>query len=182
MKNIIEKIKENNIRIIAIDGRCASGKTTIGNELAKFLNAEVIHMDDFFLSNKQKTKERLTEVGGNIDYDRFLNEVLSKLIINEPFSYQVFDCSSQTFNKIVEIQNNGYIIIEGTYSQHPKFITFYDFQIFVTVNEKEQLERLKIRNPRLLNRFTQEWIPMEEEYFQTFKIKNNADYLIDTSI
>ena len=87
MKNIIEKIKENNIRIIAIDGRCASGKTTIGNELAKFLNAEVIHMDDFFLTPEMRTKERLNEVGGNVDRERFEKEVLIPLSKNEIINY-----------------------------------------------------------------------------------------------
>ena len=78
MKKLMEIIQNNNIRIIAIDGRCASGKTTFTQKLANYLNAEVIHMDDFFLRNELKTKERLSEVGGNIDYERFTSEVLEK--------------------------------------------------------------------------------------------------------
>ena len=74
----MEIIQNNNIRIIAIDGRCASGKTTFTQKLADYLNAEVIHMDDFFLRNELKTKERLSEVGGNIDYERFTSDVLDE--------------------------------------------------------------------------------------------------------
>ena len=182
MEKLIENFKKNNIRIIAIDGRCASGKTTISKQLAMLLNAEIIHLDDFFLSQEQKTKERLAEVGGNIDYDRFLNDVLLNLKSNKPFKYQVFDCNKQSLTNYVNINNNGYIIIEGSYAHHPKFSNYYDYKIFLNVNEEVQIERLKIRNPRLLNRFIDEWIPLEEKYFQTFEIRKHADYLIDTSI
>ena len=45
----IEKIHETTIPLlIAIDGRCGSGKTTLGEALAKRLHASLIHMDDFY--------------------------------------------------------------------------------------------------------------------------------------
>ena len=34
--------------ILAIDGRCASGKSTLGQELAEKWNASLFHMDDFY--------------------------------------------------------------------------------------------------------------------------------------
>ena len=51
----------------------------------------------------------------------------------------------------------------------------------MTVNETKQIIRLEKRNPKLLNRFINEWIPLEEKYFQTLNVKEQADYLIDTS-
>lgn len=181
MKKLIEIIQNNNIRVIAIDGRCASGKTTFTQKLANYLNAEVIHMDDFFLRNELKTKERLSEVGGNIDYERFTFDVLEKLITNKEFSFQRFDCSSQSLKEEIYIKNNSYIIIEGTYAHHPMFLKYYDFKIFMTVNPLVQINRLTNRNPKLLDRFINEWIPLEEQYFNTLDIKNNANYVIDTS-
>ena len=35
--------------ILAIDGRCASGKTTLAGELQKRQACNVIHLDDFYL-------------------------------------------------------------------------------------------------------------------------------------
>ena len=35
--------------IVAVDGRCAAGKTTFANEVAKITGSAVVHMDDFFL-------------------------------------------------------------------------------------------------------------------------------------
>lgn len=48
-------------------------------------------MDDFFLRIEQRTPERMTEVGGNVDYERFLETVLfpvsaKKSVIYQPFS------------------------------------------------------------------------------------------------
>ena len=181
MEQLVKTIKNNNIRIIAIDGRCASGKTTYAQKLSEILNAEIIHMDDFFLSNELKTKERLNEVGGNIDYVRFITDVLEKLKIENCFAYQRFDCTNQRLSNIITINNNSYIIIEGTYALHPKFINYYDYKIFMTVNHNIQIERLEVRNPRLIDRFINEWIPLEEKYFDALMIKNQADYIIDTS-
>ena len=44
--------------IVALDGRCASGKTTLAAELAKRYGWSVVHMDHFFLRPEQRTLER----------------------------------------------------------------------------------------------------------------------------
>ena len=83
MKQIIEELRTRIEReaqdkdsfIVAIDGRCASGKTTVATALAGLLNANLIHMDDFFLRKEQRTPERLATPGENIDHERFLEEV-----------------------------------------------------------------------------------------------------------
>ena len=69
------------MRIIAIDGRCAAGKTTLAARLAKELGGDVIHMDDFFLRVEQRTPERMKEVGGNVDYERFEKTVLEQIAV-----------------------------------------------------------------------------------------------------
>ena len=86
MKQIINRIdellnKQEQI-IITIDGCAASGKSTLAKELQPVYNAEVIHMDDFFLPFDLRTKERLDEPGGNIHYERFSDA----LVVNVLFS------------------------------------------------------------------------------------------------
>ena len=66
--------------VIAIDGRAASGKSTLAEQLSTLLEADVIHMDDFFLQPYQRTPERLAEIGGNVDYERFAKEGYSVFI------------------------------------------------------------------------------------------------------
>lgn len=71
--------------IIAIDGQCTSGKTTLAAALADCYDCNVFHMDEFFLRPEQRTPERFAELGGNVDYERFLEEVLIPLSAGEPF-------------------------------------------------------------------------------------------------
>ena len=80
METIKERIDEllakKNMVIVAIDGKCTSGKTTLASKLAEIYDCNVFHMDDFFLRPEQRIPERLAEVGGNVDYERFQEEVI----------------------------------------------------------------------------------------------------------
>ncbi|MBQ8411006.1 MAG: hypothetical protein IJX15_04645 [Ruminiclostridium sp.] len=87
MRNNIEKLtgyiekllSEKERVIVAIDGNCGSGKTTIARAVSEHFSCPVIRTDDFFLRPEQRTEERLSEVGGNIDYERFKEEVTASL-------------------------------------------------------------------------------------------------------
>ena len=81
------RVLPTGMRIIAIDGRCAAGKTTLAARLAKELGGDVIHMDDFFLPPALRTQERRSEPGGNVHYERFLTEVIPKLASGQASCY-----------------------------------------------------------------------------------------------
>ena len=48
--------------LLAIDGRCAAGKTTLTTELAEQWDCNVIHMDDFYLPFRDRTPERMEKL------------------------------------------------------------------------------------------------------------------------
>ncbi len=176
---INELISQEDQIIIAIEGGCTSGKTTLASKLSEIYDANVIHMDDFFLPFEMRTEERMKEIGGNIDYDRFNAEVAEKIIKNETFSYSVFDCSSGKINKTVTIEPKRLNIVEGVYSMHPLFDKIYTLKVFLMINKDEQITRLKARNPEKFQRFINEWIPKENEYFSHFRIKEKCDLVLD---
>ena len=168
------------IRIIAIDGRCAAGKTTLAAELAEQLGGDVIHMDDFFLPPKLRTPERRSEPGGNVHYERFLTEVIPKLASGEAFSYQRFDCSRMAPGDRIPVQNNGFVFVEGAYSCHPVLGNYMDRKVFLDIDRVNQTERIRGRNGGYrLQDFLQLWIPLEEAYFLAFSVEENADYIIN---
>ena len=101
--------------LIAIDGRCAAGKTTLADRLQKECGCNVIHMDHFFLRPEQRTVERQNEPGGNVDYERFLKEVMFPLRKRQPFSYRIFDCKKMDFGLDVLIKPNAVTVVEGSY-------------------------------------------------------------------
>ena len=43
--------------IVAIDGRCGSGKTTLGEYLEQVFDCNLFRMDDFFLRMEQRTRK-----------------------------------------------------------------------------------------------------------------------------
>lgn len=177
---ILEKITTTKSHgIIAIDGRAGAGKTTLATKLTHFLQAELIHMDDFFLPMNLRTKERLQSAGGNIHYERFLEQVLPYLTTHIPFAYPCFDCSTMNYNKEKQIQNTGWCIVEGSYSHHPSFQRYADITIFVDIEKELQKKRILQRNgEKMAELFETKWIPMEETYFHEFQIKEKSDFII----
>ena len=168
--------------IVALDGFCTSGKTTLAAKLSEIYDCCVIHVDDFFLRPEQRTPERLAESGGNVDYERFHQEVLIPLQEDRPFSYRPYDCSAQALSRPVTAERKKLTIIEGTYSHHPYFGNYADLKVFLTVSPEDQHQRILRRPAFLHQRFFEQWIPMENRYFQHFSIPEKADMVIDPSI
>lgn len=175
---ISEMINQREHTIIAIDGRCASGKTTLADRLSKFFCCNCVHIDDFFLQPHQRTPDRFSLPGENIDHERFRDEVLLPLKCGLPFSYRRYDCRTQSLGSPVHIDPGRLTIIEGVYSCHPELRSFYDLTIFMRISPELQRERIIKRSPDLAERFFSTWIPLEEAYFTAFDIENSADQII----
>lgn len=168
------------VKVVAIDGRCASGKTTLACQLEQVTGAGVVHMDDFFLPPKMRTEERMREAGGNVHYERFAGEVLPFVADARSFRYRRFDCSRMELGAEREVPAGMLRIVEGAYSCHPAFGKYMDLRVFCSVEPKEQLRRIKERDGcEMLERFRNQWIPMEEKYFKHFKIQENAELVCE---
>ena len=175
----IEKLLEKKERVsIAIDGGAASGKTTLANILAKRYDAEIIRMDDFFLRPEQRTPERFAEAGGNLDRERFLEEVIPHINKKEAFSYRIFDCSHMRLFGTAEISACRLVIAEGSYSHHPTFANAFDLRVFLRVDEDERKRRIIARNGARSTMFFNRWIPLENQYFEAFGTEEKADLVI----
>ena len=164
--------------LLAIDGDCASGKSTLAERLRKRHDCNVISMDHFFLRPEQRTTERLAEPGGNVDYERFFAEVLTPLKRGESFTYKPFNCQTGDFSAPITVKPRKLSIVEGAYSLHPSLADAYHIRVFLTVDPAEQLKRIAARNgPEMLARFRDEWIPMEKRYFAHFDIADQCDFV-----
>ena len=137
----LDKRLENGRVIISIEGGSASGKTTLSQILDEKYDCTVFHMDDFFLQPYQRTKERFNEIGGNIDWERFLDEVLIPLRNYSKICYRKFDCSTMSLGGKIEVNPNKLIVVEGVYSLHPKLEEFYDLSIFLDISPEDAFIR-----------------------------------------
>lgn len=186
MENVIQTIRQRIDAllavqaqvVVAIDGSCASGKSTLGTALAEGYTCNFFRMDDFFLRPEQRTRQRLAEPGGNIDYERFRQEILEPLKTGLPFSYRPYNCSTGCLMAPVAVQPRPLAIIEGSYSHHPCFGSPYDLTVFLTVDPEIRIQRIAKRPAFLYKRFLEEWIPMEQAYFEAFSIPEKADLVL----
>lgn len=168
--------------LAALDGPCASGKTTLAMKLEERLGCTVFHMDDFFLRPEQRTQERLNEPGGNVDYERFRQQVLDPLTGwrkggQKPdfLTFSRYNCGLGRLETAEKLPVSRLCLIEGAYSQHPFFGDCYDLRLYLETDEQTQRERILARNgSEQLRRFETMWIPMEKRYFETFQIREKS--------
>lgn len=164
--------------VVAIDGPCTAGKTTLASKLQAHYGCTVIHMDEFFLRPEQRTPERLSAPGGNVDYERFREEVLLPLSAGEAFSYRPFSCAHMTLAEPVSVPYGRLTVVEGTYSTHPYFQNPYDLTIFLTVDPQTQQQRIGQREAWKQEMFRNVWIPMEQAYFHHFDIQSSCNLVL----
>ena len=161
--------------LLAVDGRCAAGKSTLARELAQRSGCTVIPMDHFFLRPEQRTEARFAEPGGNVDRERFLADVLRPLRAGEPFSYRPFDCRTLSLAAPVPVAPAKLCVVEGSYSCHPALRDAYDLTVFLDVSPDEQLRRIRVRNGEEgAQRFAARWIPLEERYFTELDVRTHC--------
>ncbi len=177
---INKSISDNRKICMAIDGRAASGKTTMAKYLSQIFEADVIHMDDFFLPKERKTPERLRIPGGNIDSERFFSEVYEHLH-DDCIVYNVFDCGLQKLSQRISLKRKSLLIVEGVYSLLPIFRDKYDIKIFADTNSLSQKERiLRKGGTTLYERYVSEWLPLEEIYFRVLNPSSICDIKLCT--
>lgn len=172
---LLERMNLRKFFVLAIDGRCAAGKTTLAEELKKVCECNVVHMDDFYLPMEKRTSVIMEQPGGNIDFQRLSDEILIPLTEGKQAVYRPYDCHNNKYLASKKIDSDLITIIEGSYSCHPKLREFYKLCIFMDISKELQIERLKARNPMKLDDFKNIWIPREERYFDICKIRENCD-------
>ena len=186
MKSAIDRVErllaEGRCAFVAIDGPCASGKTVFAASLHERFGGNVLHMDDFFLRPEQRTPERFAEPGGNVDRERFEAEVLKPLAAGKAVRYRPWDCHTGDFATSRSVEPAALTVVEGSYSMHPALRGYYDLTMCLIVDPSERLRRLEARNPRMLQRFIDEWIPLENRYFESTNTQGSADLLVDTAL
>lgn len=168
---------------IAIDGRCASGKTTFAEILSEKSGWPVVHLDDFFLRKEQRSPERYGTPGENIDWERLLEEVITPLEQQKDAVFRRFDCSVMELGETITVPCAPVIVFEGSYALNPHLRDHFHLKVFMDVAGEEQLKRILARsNEAKLERFRNEWIPLEEKYFTGMNIRDAADIYINTSM
>ena len=178
---ITELLKTGKPVLVAVDGRCGSGKTSVSAMLQKLFGCNVFHMDDFYRPFEQRAENWQQIPAGNMDLERFKEEILLPAREGKEVLYRKYDCQHGVLHAAEVFAPTPLTVIDGSYSHHPTLAAQYDLKIFLTCSKAEQERRLRIREGDYYEiGFVPMWIPMEERYHAAFDIVENTDMLIDT--
>ena len=166
--------------VLALDGRCGSGKTTLANTLARQFPASItLHTDDFYLPPAQRIRGWEKTPCANMDLTRLREEVLVPAQAGAAVRSRAYACRKGAYLPEQCVPPALLYILEGSYSHHPILAGFYDLKVFVTCSKEEQARRLQAREGERYENFVLRWIPLEEAYFAQCRIEALADLLWD---
>lgn len=167
--------------LMAIDGPCGGGKSSLAALLAELFPCRVLHMDDYYLPLEQRAPGWEETPCGNMDLERFLKEALLPATRGEPIACRPYNCRKGQLSEAELLPAAPLTVVEGSYSQHPLLTLHYDFKVFLYCRPEEQLARLERRESARLEAYRQRWIPLEKAYYQTFRIVSRCDLCFDNT-
>lgn len=156
--------------MVGIDGCGASGKTTLGGQLAGALGAHVIHTDDF------------ASWDNALDWqDRFLAQVIDPLSANKPARYQRYDWTLRQLAEWHDVPIGGTVLIEGVSATRTAFRPVLCYSIYVDAPRALRLQRGLARDGEDALPQWQTWMAQEDSYLVKDAPRAYADICIDGS-
>ena len=172
-------LTEKSPLLLAIDGPCCAGKSTLAQRLRGRFDCTVFHMDDFFLPPSIATAQRLAIPGGNVHWERVRDSILLPLTNGQRrITFRPYSCHSMTLSDPVTQSVTPLVVLEGSYSMHPQLRSYYDLTCFLTVSDAVQLQRLQQRDPDAVPTFQKRWIPLENRYFAACQVQQACDLVL----
>lgn len=179
IKRIAELVGNGKPVLIAIDGRCGSGKSTMGQWMQEHFDCNLFHMDDFYLPFARRIPGWEKIASANMDLVRFLEQVITPVKRGEQIAYKAYNAHKDFYVSSI-IGPKELNIVEGSYCHHPRLREEYDITIFLTCEAAEQEARLRAREGEHFKSYQDRWIPLEERYFTQFAIEEKSDLVIHT--
>ena len=100
--------------VLALDGRCGSGKTTLANTLARQFPASItLHTDDFYLPPAQRIRGWEKTPCANMDLDRLRDEALRPAYEGQPVQYRAYSCREGAYLPARELAAQPLVILRA---------------------------------------------------------------------
>jgi uridine kinase len=156
-------------RWVGIDGKGASGKTTLAAAVAAALrNAVVVHVDDFARPSVE-TWER----------DRFVAQVLVPLAAGRPARYERWDWDSDASAGWAEVPVGVPVVVEGVSSTDVRLGVPWDVALWVEVPYEVRLARALARDGEgMREQWVERWMPAEDAYEAAQRPQDRVDAVV----
>ena len=186
IRSLIDNIQTLSNRVpylIGIDGCGGAGKSSLAKRIERECpQAEVIHMDDFYLPSSQRFPliPKHSPIGCNYDWRRLEMQVLKPLSDGAGARYQRYDWETDQLAEWHNVQEGGPIIIEGTYSIRKELSVYYDYTIWVECPRWLRLERGLDRDGETARPMWEEnWMVFEDLYIEEHQPMERAGLVVD---
>jgi uridine kinase len=179
--------------IVGIDGAVTSGKTMFSQMLERYLNnmgypTQSIHIDDFHKPRSVRMKGYSPEhyFDNAIDTQKF-GELITAMKRGGSKTISVLHLGTDTYaNRVYTADANTLVIVEGVLLYTPAIRRFFDYKIFLDIDDDEILRRGKERDVPLygediLRQYIDLYIPVHKIYVGQCYPKKQSDLVIDNN-
>lgn len=156
------------VRVVAVDGPGGSGKTTFAGLLARELDAQVIHSDDFPVPWYESPAAWFKHVE---------DQVLGPLATGEPGRYRRYDWVREEFEGWVDVPLTPVLLLEGVSTARRG--APIAFAVWVEAPRELRLARALARDGAHLAPQWESWMRAEDEWFAADGTRSRADLLLD---
>jgi len=196
VENILA-IRNDRPLLVAIDGIDAAGKTTLAKELADKLRASgppVIESSiDGFHNPRAIRYKRGSESPEGYYRDSF-NTAALKILLLDPlktgdlrYKPKAFDYTIDRgiISTFMEADSGSILIFDGVFTHQPALREYWDYSIYLHINEEESIRRGVSRNPgdekEARRRYMVRYIAGQRLYNSEAEPKKHADIVIDNN-
>jgi hypothetical protein len=168
---ILGREPTNRTRLVAVDGRAGSGKTTLARRLAARLDAPVATTDDFL---------SWTDLAGW--WSRFEAEVVAPLLAGHDAHYRARDWKHDPEgNSVAGTKTTPWapvVILEGVTSSRRDVTDRLCYRIWVDTPDKTRRQRCFARDGDYWQRHWVDWQVLETAFFDRDGAPERADLIV----
>ena len=148
------------VRVVALDGHGAAGKTTIAKEVARRLECAVVHTDSFFRRAGGSASPELVDY---YDIARLRGEALCPLSTGRLARYRGAVWNRPSESEEISVLPAPVLVVEGVLSCSPLLGDLVHLSVLVETPEEVRIERLRGRiSPE---EWDEAWLAAERRYF-----------------
>ncbi len=153
-------------RWIGVDGKGATGKTSLAARIAAVLPGSVIvHIDDFARPDLRGWER-----------DRFVQQILQPLLAGQPGHYQRWDFDRNVGAEWHTVPVGVPVVVEGVSATDVRLGVPWDFTIWIEVPYQTRLARILERDgPAMMDRWLTDWMPSEDAYEEEQRPQDRVD-------
>ncbi|RKT83181.1 Uridine kinase [Saccharopolyspora antimicrobica] len=156
-------------RLVIIDGPAGSGKTTLADQLAEALSAQIVHMDDLYDGWN----------GMLAGVDRLGRQVLEPMAAGRDGRYQRYDWHAGEYAEWHDVPQAEHLIVEGCGAGARRFDGLSTLLVWVEDGEALRLTRTVARDGEGARDHLRAWMAAERAVYQAEGTARRADVRLD---